>query len=68
MQQGTVKWFNSTKGYGFLVSNENGEEVFVHYSVIEGEGYKSLDEGETVQFEASEGPKGPSATKVIRTA
>lgn len=68
MQQGTVKWFNSSKGYGFIVSEEDQKDVFVHYSVIEGEGYKSLNEGETVQFEASEGPKGPLATKVVRSA
>jgi len=63
-----VKWFNSSKGYGFIVSEEDQKDVFVHYSVIEGEGYKSLNEGETVQFEASEGPKGPLATKVVRSA
>jgi len=68
LQQGTVKWFNSSKGYGFIVSEEDQKDVFVHYSVIEGEGYKSLNEGETVQFEASEGPKGPLATKVVRSA
>ncbi|MGI9535287.1 MAG: cold-shock protein [Thermodesulfobacteriota bacterium] len=68
MQQGTVKWFNSAKGYGFIVSDEDQKDVFVHYSVIEGEGYKSLSEGESVQFEASEGPKGPLATKVVRSA
>ena len=63
-----MKWFNSSKGYGFIVSEEDQKDVFVHYSVIEGEGYKSLNEGETVQFEASEGPKGPLATKVVRSA
>ncbi len=66
MKQGTVKWFNSTKGYGFLVSDDDGEEVFVHYSSIEGDGYKSLNEGEVVQFESSKGSKGPSATKVVK--
>lgn len=66
MKQGTIKWFNSTKGYGFIVSDEDGEEVFVHYSTIEGEGYKSLNEGDVVQFESSAGPKGPSATKVVK--
>jgi len=64
--QGTVKWFNSSKGYGFIKSDEIPDDVFVHYSVIEGEGYKSLNEGESVQFEVTEGPKGPQATKVVK--
>ena len=68
MPKGTVKWFNSSKGYGFIISEEDQKDVFVHYSVIEGEGYKSLNEGESVEFEVSEGPKGPLATKVVRSA
>jgi len=66
LEQGTVKWFNSSKGYGFIVPENGEKEVFVHYSVIEGEGYKSLNEGDSVQFEAAEGAKGPTATKVIK--
>lgn len=65
METGTVKWFNSSKGYGFI-SREDGDDVFVHFKAIEGDGYKSLDEGEKVQFEVEAGPKGPQATKVSR--
>ena len=64
--QGTVKWFNSSKGYGFIQSDETDKDIFVHYSVIEGEGYKSLTEGETVEFEITDGPKGPQATSVVK--
>ena len=63
MQQGTVKWFNSSKGYGFIVPEEGEKEVFVHYSVIEGEGYKSLNEGDSVQYESSRGSKGAYGNK-----
>lgn len=66
--QGKVKWFNSSKGYGFIQSDEVEKDVFVHYSVIEGDGYKSLTEGETVEFEITEGPKGPQATKVVKVS
>ncbi len=60
---GTVKWFNSNKGFGFI-SPESGEDVFVHFSAIESSGYKSLDEGQEVEFEVSEGPKGLQASSV----
>ena len=65
METGTVKWFNSSKGYGFI-TREEGDDVFVHYNAIEGEGYKSLDEGDRVQFEVGEGPKGLQASKVSK--
>jgi CspA family cold shock protein len=60
---GTVKWFNSQKGYGFI-SQENGPDVFVHHSAIQGEGYKSLEENQKVEFDVTEGPKGPQAANV----
>ena len=63
MTQGTVKWFNAEKGFGFISPTE-GADVFVHFSEIEGNGYKSLDENQKVEFEVSQGPKGPQATKV----
>ena len=65
MSTGKVKWFSNKKGYGFILSEE-GQEIFVHYSAIEGEGYKSLSEGDSVDFEISEGPKGPQAEKVLK--
>ena len=65
MASGTVKWFNNTKGYGFI-TQEGGEDVFVHFSAIQGEGYKSLDQGQSVQFEVIQGPKGPQASNVVR--
>lgn len=65
MEKGTVKWFNSSKGYGFI-SREGGDDVFVHFNSIEGDGYKTLDEGDKVQFEIGQGPKGPQAMKVSR--
>tara|TARA_Y100000294_G_C8372266_1_gene263228 strand:- start:298 stop:495 length:198 start_codon:yes stop_codon:yes gene_type:complete len=61
--KGTVKWFNSNKGYGFI-SPESGEDVFVHFSAIQSEGYKNLDEGQAVEFEVTDGPKGPQASNV----
>jgi CspA family cold shock protein len=63
MPQGTVKWFNDKKGYGFITA-EDGKDVFVHHSAIEGEGFKSLAEGDRVSFEIEQGAKGPSAAKV----
>jgi CspA family cold shock protein len=60
---GTVKWFNASKGYGF-VSREGGEDVFVHFSAIEGDGYRSLDENQRVEFAVEQGPKGLQATQV----
>ena len=65
MAKGTVKWFNASKGYGFL-SHEDGKDVFVHFSAITGDGYKTLDEGEAVEFEVTQGPKGPQASNVVR--
>ena len=63
MAQGKVKWFNGQKGYGFITTDE-GQDVFVHYSAIDGTGYKSLDEGDRVEFEVSQGQKGPQADAV----
>jgi cold shock protein len=63
MEQGTVKWFNDAKGYG-LVSRTNGEDVFVHFSAIQAGGFKSLQEGQAVQFEVVKGPKGLQAENV----
>ena len=64
-EQGTVKWFNASKGYGFI-QRESGEDVFVHYSAIQGEGYRSLEEGARVGFEVRKGPKGLQADAVER--
>lgn len=63
MSKGTVKWFNASKGYGFL-SQESGEDVFVHFSAIQGDGFKSLNEGEAVEFEVTTGVKGLQASNV----
>ncbi|MFL6240189.1 MAG: cold-shock protein [Actinomycetes bacterium] len=63
MPQGTVKWFNAEKGYGFIAV-DGGPDVFVHYSAIQKEGYRTLDEGERVEFEVTQGQKGPQADQV----
>lgn len=63
---GTVKWFNNSKGYGFITREDGEKDVFVHFSAIQGEGYRSLDEGQRVEFEVEDGPKGPQATNVIK--
>lgn len=67
MQQGTVKWFNAKKGYGFI-SDEAGNEVFVHFSALSMDGFKELKDGDQVEFEVTEGSKGPQASNVIRIA
>ncbi len=63
-EKGTVKWFNASKGYGFI-SRESGDDVFVHFSAIQGDGFRSLDEGAAVEFEVTEGPKGLQAANVV---
>ncbi|MEK6715781.1 MAG: cold shock domain-containing protein [Candidatus Omnitrophota bacterium] len=65
MARGKVKWFSNQKGYGFITT-ESGADVFVHHSAIQGEGYKSLEEGQEVEFEIEKGQKGDQATKVVK--
>ncbi len=64
-EQGTVKWFNNEKGYGFI-SRNSGDDVFVHHSAVQGNGYKSLDEGDSVEFDVVSGPKGLQAQNVVK--
>jgi cold shock protein len=64
MASGTVKWFNSEKGFGFIEQDGGGADVFVHFSAIQTQGYKSLDEGQKVEFDVTQGPKGPQAENV----
>ena len=65
MSKGTVKWFNSDKGFGFINPDDGGDDLFVHHSEIKTDGYASLDEGQKVEFEVGEGKKGPCATNVV---
>lgn len=67
MLEGRVKWFNDSKGYGFI-EQEDGPDVFVHFSALKMEGFKTLNEGDQVEFEVSEGPRGPQATNVIKVS
>ena len=64
MAQGTVKWFNADKGFGFIAQDGGGEDVFVHFSAIQMQGYKALEENQRVEFEVTQGPKGPQAENV----
>ena len=66
MAKGKVKWFNNQKGYGFITPEGAANDVFVHHSAITGEGYKTLDEGQEVEFEITKGPKGEQATNVVK--
>ena len=66
MAKGTVKWFSDQKGYGFITPDDGSKDVFVHYSAIQGDGFKSLKEGQPVEFEITQGPKGPQASNVNR--
>lgn len=65
MNNGTVKWFNSDKGFGFI-TGEDGNDVFAHFSAIQTDGFKTLDEGQTVTFDTEEGPRGPQATNIAK--
>ena len=65
MAQGTVKWFNAEKGFGFIAQDNGGQDVFVHYSAIQSQGYRSLEEAQRVEFEITQGDKGPQASNVV---
>ncbi|MDH5631664.1 MAG: cold-shock protein [Gammaproteobacteria bacterium] len=65
MSTGTVKWFNEAKGFGFIAQDDGGADVFVHFSAIQGDGFKTLSEGQKVSFDINEGPKGPQAANVV---
>ena len=65
MATGTVKWFNESKGYGFISQDDGGKDVFVHFSAIQGDGFRTLKEGQSVSFDVESGPKGPQATNVV---
>ncbi len=65
MATGTVKWFNDSKGFGFITPSDGSKDVFVHHSAIKADGYKSLSEGQKVTYDTEQGPKGPSATNVV---
>ncbi len=67
MASGTVKWFSDQKGYGFITPEDGSKDLFVHHTAIQGEGFKSLRDGQAVQFEVSQGPKGPQATNVTKS-
>ncbi len=66
MAKGTVKWFSDQKGYGFVTPEDGSKDLFVHHTAIQGEGFKSLSEGQQVEFEVAQGPKGPQATNVVK--
>ena len=66
MSTGKVKWFNQEKGYGFITNDEDGKDVFVHYSAINAEGFKTLEEGQVVEFDVEEGARGPQAANVVK--
>lgn len=66
MNTGSVKWFDAEKGYGFIVPDDGGKDLFVHHSAIKVEGYATLNDGDKVQFEVGSGPKGPCATEVVK--